>query len=311
MTDKLKCKEVNQLDMVEFLEKLGHMPQKVRGNDHWYLSPFRTEKTPSFKINRVKNVWYDHGTGEGGTLVDFGKRYYHCTIKELLDRMSRFGGHATSIQPLRLISAGEKKALPEKEGKIKIISDSEIKNPALKQYLSVRKIPLDIAQKYCREISFELYGKTHLAIGFRNTGGGYELRNQYFKGSSSPKEPRLIHSKDDDQLTVFEGFFNFLSYQAIRQHQKDELPVKQSSFLILNSIAFFEKSRELMESYNSVHLYLDRDIIGQSCTKKAMEWSKKYKDMSEGYERYKDLNEYLVNHNTLSQKQGRSRGMGM
>ena len=39
-------------------------------------------------------------------------------------------------------------------------------------------------------------------------------------------------------LTVFEGFFNFLSYQAI--HQKQEQP--KTNFLILNSASFFEKS---------------------------------------------------------------------
>ena len=25
---------------------------------------------PSFKVDAVKNVWYDHGIGHGGTLID-------------------------------------------------------------------------------------------------------------------------------------------------------------------------------------------------------------------------------------------------
>ena len=58
--------------MVDYLEKLGYMPQKIRGNDYWYLSPFRQEKEPSFKVNRKLNAWYDHGTGRGGNIVDFG-----------------------------------------------------------------------------------------------------------------------------------------------------------------------------------------------------------------------------------------------
>jgi hypothetical protein len=311
MADKLKCKDANQLDLVEFLETLGYSPQRIRGNDHWYLSPLRDEKNPSFKINRVKNVWYDHGTGEGGTLVDFGKRYYQCTIRELLERLSRFGGHSNSIQPLRHLSAGEKKALPDEKSKIKILNDSVIKNPMLNRYLADRKIPLAIAQAYCREITFELYDKRHLAIGFQNNGGGYELRNAYFKGSSSPKEPRLIRTDNEKELIVFEGFFSFLSYVTLQKHLNNELTNQQPSFLILNSLAFFEKSKDLMESFHSISLCLDRDIMGQSCTQKALQRSNKYKDLSEHYKQYKDLNEYLVRLESDTPKQRKSRGMRM
>lgn len=309
MEDKIKCKEANQLDLVDFLEMLGHVPQKIRGSDHWYLSPLRIENTPSFKINRAKNVWYDHGTGEGGTLVDFGKTYFKCTIQELLERLSRFGGHSASIQPLRHISAGEKKTLLDDKGKIKIISESDISNPALKSYLSSRQIPLSIAKEYCQEICFELYNKIHLALGFQNIGGGYELRNHYFKGSSTPKLPRLIQSADTGTLVVFEGFFNFLSYQTIRLQQKSILPKQHSNYLILNSLSFFEKSRDLMEGYKSIKLCLDRDKMGIQCTQKALSWSDKYKDQSTVYSKHKDLNEYLVK--TMSHEVKQSRGKGM
>ena len=69
-TQPLLCKQANQIDLVNYLEKLGHRPQKIRSNDYWYLSPLREEKTPSFKVNRKMNVWYDHDMGKGGTLVD-------------------------------------------------------------------------------------------------------------------------------------------------------------------------------------------------------------------------------------------------
>ena len=35
--------------------------KKINNNDYWYLSPLRNEKEASFKINRSKNTWYDHG----------------------------------------------------------------------------------------------------------------------------------------------------------------------------------------------------------------------------------------------------------
>jgi hypothetical protein len=110
-----------------------------------------------------------------------------------------------------------------------------------------------------------LYGKNYHAIGFKNNAGGYELRNEKFKASSSPKDVTLIENRSD-KLTVFEGFFNFLSYLAI--HQKQEQP--QTKFLVLNSTSFFEKSLPLMQSHKSVHLYLDCDTTGQKCIQKAL-----------------------------------------
>ena len=60
------CEDAKQIDLVEYLASLNFQPQKVRNQDFWYLSPLRQEKTASFKVNRQKNVWYDHAFGKGG-----------------------------------------------------------------------------------------------------------------------------------------------------------------------------------------------------------------------------------------------------
>ncbi|RZK33336.1 MAG: DNA primase, partial [Hymenobacter sp.] len=72
----LSCEEVNAWDMVHYLSELGHQAQKIRGEDYWYLSPLREEKTASFKVYRKGNVWYDHGMGKGGSVVDFCLAYF-------------------------------------------------------------------------------------------------------------------------------------------------------------------------------------------------------------------------------------------
>lgn len=311
-TRNISIAEVKRIDMVEYLERLGYKPAKIRNNDYWYLSPLRDEKTPSFKINRIKNVWYDHAIGKGGTLVDFGKLYYQCTVKDLLSKLENEKGISVSFHPQIKSIAGERKELSTQPGKITIISSEAINSQTLRNYLQSRRIPLDIANQFCREIGFELYGKKHLAIGFQNPSGGYELRNYYFKGSSTPKEPRLIQQKDSNGLTVFEGFFSFLSYMAL-QHIKEsnivELPKLHADSLVLNSLSFFERSRELMEKYNTVHLFLDRDKMGVSKTEQALKWSGKYIDQSKHYSKFKDLNECLVKSVIPELKQKKSRGM--
>ena len=310
MQKRLRCWEANQGDLVVYLEKLGYKPRKVRGSEYWYLSPLREEKTASFKVDRAKNVWYDHGIGKGGRLVDFGKLYFQCTVRELLTRLN--SERDFSFHPPLQSPAGEKKEDANLPGKIKILEDREINDLGLKQYLESRKIPLEIALQYCREVSFELHGKKRLAIGFQNPGGGYELRNPYFKGSSSPKEPRLISQNRSRELIVFEGVFSFLSYLAIKYiRERNIVPLskEQADKLVLNSLSFFEKSKELMEKYETIHLCLDRDKRGRECTDKALKWSSKYQDQSKFYEKHKDLNEYLVNSLHHGLKQNRGRGM--
>src|SRR5580765_8317906 len=92
------AENARQIDLVNYLESLDHHPQKVRGNDYWYLSPLRNEKTPSFKVNRKLNLWYDHGLGKGGNIIDFAVLYHNCTIGEFLQKVSSdFSFHQPKI----------------------------------------------------------------------------------------------------------------------------------------------------------------------------------------------------------------------
>ena len=58
---KLSIREAKEMDMVGYLSTLGFEPAKIKGNDFWYSSPLRQERTPSFKVNRTLNRWFDYG----------------------------------------------------------------------------------------------------------------------------------------------------------------------------------------------------------------------------------------------------------
>lgn len=131
--------------------------------------------------------------------------------------------------------------------------------------------------------------KRYTAIGFKNNSGGYELRSEYFKGSSSPKYVTYLDNNAKN-ITCFEGFFDFLTYQAI--HRNLELP--KTNILVLNSLSFFTRSLLLMEKHERVHLYLDNDNAGRKCVEQALERSRKISDESSLYKGYKDLNEWSV-----------------
>lgn len=303
----MNCKEFNQQDIVDYLLSLGHKPTKIQGNDYWFISPFRSENTASFKVNRKFNVWYDHGLQKGGKLVDFGIRFYNCTVNDLLHRSTEqnsFSFHKQNPpdQSASFSGAGEKEKI------IVVDARHPIRLLPLKEYLQFRKIPLEIANRFCKEVDFNLYNRKYTVIGFQNSAGGYELRSANFKGSSSPKEVTLIGADLSKEIAVFEGYMDFLSYQAIHFAKINTLLKQQPNFLILNSLGFLEKMKQRLEQYPAIHLHLDRDKKGIEMAAELIAVSRKYRDESSTYHNYKDLNEFLMKQNP-EQRQSQRRGM--
>ena len=319
----MNCAEANELSLVDYLSFLGHQPQKVRGEDHWYLSPLREEREPSFKVNRKKNVWYDHGTGKGGTLVDFGTLYHACSITDFLQKLALISFHAhpnllrkgstavtaeqgkesekrvagtiekTPVHRYAYTGEAKNESAPE-PALIVIAAKSPVTDPRLCRYAATRKIPEDVLNRYCKEVFFSLNERKFIAIGFQNSEGGWELRNEHFQASSSPKAFTLLNNGNNSSIKVFEGFFDFLSYQTLQRERKlpKEEQTNGSDYLILNSLSFFQKSLSLLEKSETVELYLDRDAAGRKCTKEALKRRDHFLDRSALYRGYKDLNEW-------------------
>ncbi len=59
---------MRQIPLADFLARLGHEPVRRSGNELWYRAPYRNERTPSFRVNVAKQLWYDFGTGKGGDI---------------------------------------------------------------------------------------------------------------------------------------------------------------------------------------------------------------------------------------------------
>jgi hypothetical protein len=86
----LSFSQAKIVPIIDYLSSLGCQPTKIRGYDYWYHSPFSLEKDPSFKVNTKLNVWYDHGIGEGGTIIDLGVKLHQCTIHEFMIKLFQF-----------------------------------------------------------------------------------------------------------------------------------------------------------------------------------------------------------------------------
>ncbi|MDH7464672.1 CHC2 zinc finger domain-containing protein [Chitinophagaceae bacterium 26-R-25] len=284
------CAEARKIDLVNYLSSLGYHPIKIQGSDFWYYSPFRKERTASFKVNRSMNVFYDHGSGQGGNIIDFGIIYHKLNVAAFLQMLAEdfmiLEGNNNHIPLFKTES--HSKTSGNQPGVV-ITDVRKLSDKRLLDYLEQRCIDREIALEFCKEVEFTIRDKTQMAIGFANDKGGYELRNPYFKGSSSPKSSSFLDN-GKTVVTVFEGFFNFLSYLTIEENN----PFAVTNFLVLNSLSFFQKAREKMEAHSQINLQLDRDHAGTSCATAALKSHSAYFDQSRFYEGYKDLNEWLI-----------------
>ena len=138
----MNCSQANQMSIAGFLMSKDIVPSKPSGNNFWYCSPLRSEKEPSFKVCRSKNVWYDYGTGTGGRLVDLVCKMYQTNITGALLVLS-----GMTIEPIDL-SFSDKQEDTEQESGIEIKHVQPLQNQALIQYLQGRKVNAGIAAKY-------------------------------------------------------------------------------------------------------------------------------------------------------------------
>ena len=67
----MNSQQAKRIPLKDLLARLGHQPHHEKSGEFWYLSPFRPETEPSFKINLERNIWFDFGEGKGGTVIDF------------------------------------------------------------------------------------------------------------------------------------------------------------------------------------------------------------------------------------------------
>lgn len=274
----LDCKTARDISIIDTLQRLGFYPEKTKEKECWFLSPFRSEKTPSFKVDLKLNRWYDHGEAIGGNVIDLVIKISGYTIKETLEFLSNsnsfsFQKSTVSVQDLTPNYTIEK-----------VI---DLENDVLLWYLIKRRITARVALTYCQEIHYTINGKTYFAIAFKNDVSGYEIRNKYFKGCLGKKE--VTHFNNGNQkLLLFEGFLDFLSYKELFSRNKNE------DYLILNSISKLKNCWTILSKYSHIDCYLDNDDAGKKTTNLIMEKFSFAQDCSSKYEPFKDVNDYLV-----------------
>lgn len=147
---------LRQIPLADFLARLGHEPLRMRGNEWWYAAPYRTERTPSFRVNVDKQLWYDFGLGKGGDIFTLAGEFVRSS--DFMEQ-ARFITEAGFV-PLPQIEPRPHKTVEKKP----VFEEMEIRplsHRALLSYVEERGIAPAIAQRHCKEVHFRLYGKRY------------------------------------------------------------------------------------------------------------------------------------------------------
>jgi DNA primase len=292
--------QAKKLSLVDFLSSLNLEPKNIKNNDYWYFSPLHSENTPSFKIDIVKNVWYDHGAGIGGNVIDLVMNIYNIDFTSALKKLSSIFDYGDTQNfsffhqqdKIRKIKefAMSKKDSSTGVPKFELKKVKALENNALIEYINKRGISSELAIKYLDEVYYQHDTKNYFALGFKNDSGNYELRNAYFKGCIGSKDITTIKGTENTKLSIFEGFMDFLS--ALTHFKIDTF---KSDVVILNSVANKSKIEDLLYSdlYKKIYLFLDNDKAGEDTKRELYNINSNCIDCSVIYKDYKDFNDFI------------------
>ena len=287
MTQLLNANELKeQGSLNDLLSKLGFHSARKSHKEHFYFSMLRDNDTkPSFCVNDELGVWYDHGTGKGGNIIDFGLAYWkNLSFPEVIEKIQEVSGS------IPVIRSGRPR-MPVKIPHYIVEDCKEIgTHPAITEYLKNRCI-FEPSKANLKEVYYYVQDgkgdrKYFFAAGWKNENGSWEVRNKYFKGCLGHKGISFIPGHEKNAV-VFEGFVNYLSWLQVN-------PDATESSIILNSLSLIKAGIAKAKLFSSVDLYLDRDQPGHQASREFIRALPYAADRSAVYDGYNDFNDMLV-----------------
>lgn len=286
---------IKRYSIVEYLERKGVKPVRRTPTYAMFRSPLREETHPSFKVDIQKNLWIDYAEGRGGSIIDLCMRLEGCTLSEAICRLGQ-----NALEHTAYSSNSPKRETPISSNQIenvtasgtrRLINISDTLPPHLQEYLKKERcINLEKAMLFLKCISYEVRGRRYEAIGFANSSGGYELRDdKTFKGTIAPKDITPIFEEKAHPVCLFEGFMDFLSFLSMKGEITNQC-------LVMNSVSNVARSIHYLNERNitSIRVFLDNDDAGQRAVQELINAGFKVEDMAVYYRDFKDLNEYHI-----------------
>lgn len=257
-----------------------------------YFSPFRSERTPSFFINKQKNTWTDFGSGVGGGVLKLLEMLMGLDKAAAFDWLSQQNPNAIVYTPPTLPSGKRTTEHP-----VKVLYDESITQGALLEYIQKRGLMMEYVNPYCRQLYYEIAGKgRRFGIGFPNNNDGWVIRSEHMKICTDSFFTTIdINGRFNGSLTcnsvvVFEGFMNFLSYM---QYNHRAVPI--SDVCVLNSTVNARRAMGYLAAHSLINCATDNDATGTKCLEEIRSGcpNSQVIDRRGLYEGYNDFNDFI------------------
>ncbi|MGY3212447.1 CHC2 zinc finger domain-containing protein [Mucilaginibacter sp. HD30] len=275
-----------QASIVTLLNALGYQPVKKSGKEHMYRSMLRDgDNTPSFTVDDRIGAWFDHGSGKGGNIIDFGLAYW---------RDLDFKGVVEKIQQVCNTPLPVKEYRPRMPVKVRNYKVDQVKpigtHPAITSYLKGRGV-LEVAGGRLSELYYHVLNdqgekKCFFAAGWKNEAGSWEVRNKFFKGCLGSKAITFVPG-DTRHAAIFEGYINYLSWLTENRAAKE-------SVIILNTLSLLREGIVKATQFSKLDVYFDRDIAGFQAAREFIKALPYADDRSSAFQGFNDYNDKIV-----------------
>jgi len=174
---------------------------KKSGSNYKGLSPFTNEKTPSFMVSPVKQIWKDFSSGKGGNIVAFLMEHEHFSYPDALRFLAK--KYNIIIQETQE-SEEEKEKANEKESLFLI---SQYAMNFFKENLFKQEEGVSIGLSYLKERGFSNVIIEKFVIGY-----SLDLKNSFYKSAiksgylkENIEKSGLVINNTKDTIDRFRG----------------------------------------------------------------------------------------------------------
>ena len=161
MISKFTIDQVFETARVE--EVIGDFVQlKKSGTNYKVLSPFTDERTPSFMVSPVKQIWKDFSSGKGGNAVAFLMEHEHFTYPEAIKYLAK----KYNIEIEETEQTTEQKAEADKRESLYLVN--EFARDYFKSTLTESQQGKAIGMTYFKERGFTLETIEKFQLGYND-----------------------------------------------------------------------------------------------------------------------------------------------
>ena len=193
-------KLIDNLDIVEVIGEYVNL--KKAGSDYKGLSPFKDEKTPSFTVSPVKNIFKDFSTQIGGNVISFYMKINDIGFVQAVEELSQ----KYNI-PLKKSGKFQKNSQKISEKQVENKEYFEIMNEA-QTFFENNVEKYEEALEYMKNRDFSVEDMKKFKIGFASSTRDGLFQYLIEKNFSENKIMKLGLAKRNENGEIYDSFRN-------------------------------------------------------------------------------------------------------